>query len=157
MFNNNTSHGSLPVKFLKGEKQHNMDLWVLSFFNIYVFIWLRLVKIIACSIVDLSRSMWDLVPWPGIEPGSPALGVWSLSHWTTREVPWRISDSSLCNKESGILARLFPFRKQMGTALRFIVCYTMQSICSAWEHSLQLYHAIFISSLVGRDNSQGEL
>ena len=31
--------------------------------------------------------MWDLVPWPGIEPGPPALGVWSLSHWTTREVP----------------------------------------------------------------------
>ena len=25
--------------------------------------------------------MWDLVPW---EP--PALEVWSLSHWTTREV-----------------------------------------------------------------------
>ena len=25
---------------------------------------------------------------PGIEPGPPALGAWSLSHWTTREVPW---------------------------------------------------------------------
>ena len=31
--------------------------------------------------------MWDLVPQPGIEPASPALGVQSLSHWTTREVP----------------------------------------------------------------------
>ena len=29
----------------------------------------------------------DLVPRPGIEPGSPALGAQSLSHWTTREVP----------------------------------------------------------------------
>ena len=29
-----------------------------------------------------------LVPWPGIEPTSPALEVWSLTHWTTtlREV-----------------------------------------------------------------------
>ena len=27
-----------------------------------------------------------LVPRPGIET-SPALGVWSLNHWTTREVP----------------------------------------------------------------------
>ena len=88
---------------------------------------------------------------------SPALGVWSLSNWTTREVPGRISDSSLSNKELGILARLLPFHKQMGTAVRFIVCYTMQSICSAQEHILQLYHAIFISSLVGRDNSQGGL
>jgi len=24
---------------------------------------------------------------PGMEHGPPALGVWNLSHWTTREVP----------------------------------------------------------------------
>ena len=24
---------------------------------------------------------------PGIESGPPALGAWSLNHWTTREVP----------------------------------------------------------------------
>ena len=35
----------------------------------------------------LSYSMWDLILPPGIEPGPPALGVGSLSHWTTREVP----------------------------------------------------------------------
>ena len=35
----------------------------------------------------LSCSMWDLVPWPQIEPGPPALGARWLSHWTTREVP----------------------------------------------------------------------
>ena len=29
-----------------------------------------------------------LVPWPGIEPMPPALGAWSLNHWTTREVPF---------------------------------------------------------------------
>ena len=34
-----------------------------------------------------SCSMWDLVPWPGMESGSPALGAQSLSHWTTKEVP----------------------------------------------------------------------
>ena len=28
-----------------------------------------------------------LVPWPGVEPVLPALGVQSLKHWTTREVP----------------------------------------------------------------------
>ena len=31
--------------------------------------------------------MWDLVPWPGIKLTSPSLGVWSLSYWTTREIP----------------------------------------------------------------------
>jgi len=33
-----------------------------------------------------SCSVWDLVLWLGIEPWPPALGAWSLSHWTTREV-----------------------------------------------------------------------
>ena len=37
--------------------------------------------------MGLLCGMWDLVPWPGIEPGSPALGVWCLTHWTTREIP----------------------------------------------------------------------
>ena len=31
--------------------------------------------------------MWNLVPWPGTEPGPPALGAETLSHWTTRQVP----------------------------------------------------------------------
>ena len=30
--------------------------------------------------LSFSCSMWDLVPWPGIEPGPPALGAGSLSH-----------------------------------------------------------------------------
>ena len=34
-----------------------------------------------------SCGMWDLVPLPGTEPDFPALGVQSLNHWTTREVP----------------------------------------------------------------------
>ena len=28
-----------------------------------------------------------LVPQPGMEPMPPALAVWSLNHWATREVP----------------------------------------------------------------------
>ena len=31
-----------------------------------------------------SCGMWDLVPWPGIEPGPFALGAQSLNHWTTK-------------------------------------------------------------------------
>ena len=51
-----------------------------------------LIFVVACSIFScgmwiLGCSMWDLVPWPGIELGAPELGAWSLSHWTTREVP----------------------------------------------------------------------
>ena len=36
-----------------------------------------------------------LVPWPGIEPGPPAFKAWSLSHWTTREVPDIVLNFSL--------------------------------------------------------------
>ena len=43
--------------------------------NFFFFFWPRCV---ACGI---------LVPRPGIEPVPPPLGVWSLNHWTTREVP----------------------------------------------------------------------
>ena len=39
-----------------------------------------------CSMQTLSCGMWDLVPQPGINPRPPALGVWSLSHWTTKDV-----------------------------------------------------------------------
>ena len=35
----------------------------------------------------VSCGMWDLVPWPGIEPRPPALGLRSLSDYTTREIP----------------------------------------------------------------------
>ena len=43
--------------------------------------------IFRCNIEMIRCDLWDLAPWPGIEPESPALAVWSLSHWSTREVP----------------------------------------------------------------------
>ena len=39
------------------------------------------------AVPGLTWGMWDLVPWPGIKPGPPALGAQGLKHWTTREVP----------------------------------------------------------------------
>ena len=58
----------------------------------YSFIWLHQVLAVALKIFSygmktLSCGMRDLVPWPGIKPWAPALGMWSLSHWITREVP----------------------------------------------------------------------
>ena len=42
--------------------------------------------------LGLGCHMWNLSPWPGMERGPPALGVWSLSLWTTREVPKMLSE-----------------------------------------------------------------
>ena len=36
----------------------------------------------------VAACMWDLVPWPGIEPRPPALGTWSLIYCSIREVPF---------------------------------------------------------------------
>ena len=52
--------------------------------------------IFSCGMQTLSCGMRDLVPWPGVEPRPPALGAWSLSHWTIREVPLSIYFYLLC-------------------------------------------------------------
>ena len=49
-----------------------------GFFKKYLFIYL--------TARDLSCSIWDLVPWPGIEARTAALGALSLSPWTTMEI-----------------------------------------------------------------------
>ena len=47
----------------------------------HLFIWLCWVLRAACRI--FSCGIRDLVPQPGIQPGPPALGAQSLSHWIT--------------------------------------------------------------------------
>ena len=64
----------------------NYCVW--GFLKKKIFIYLsELVFVVAHRIFRLHHSMWDLVPWPGIEPRLPALGAWSLSHRNTREAP----------------------------------------------------------------------
>ena len=53
--------------------------------------WVLVVALVifSCNMQTLHWGVRDLVPWPGMKPGPPALGAQSLSHWTTREVPQR--------------------------------------------------------------------
>ena len=51
----------------------------------HTFPWLCRVLVLAYRV--FSCNLWDLVPRPEIEFRPPALGAWSLSHWTNREVP----------------------------------------------------------------------
>ena len=55
-----------------------------NFFLIFIYLFILLHWVLVAARGIFSCGMQDLVPWPGIEPGSPALGAWSLSHWTTR-------------------------------------------------------------------------
>ena len=69
------------------------------FLNIFIYLKTNKTLGLSCSIWNLHHNVWDLfffnwgmwnlVSWPGIQPGLFALGVWSLSHWTTGEVPRR--------------------------------------------------------------------
>ena len=67
------------------------NIVLLCFLKNILSVWLPWVFVVALGLFGLletwrifSCGMWDLVPWPGIEPGSLALGAQSLNHWTTK-------------------------------------------------------------------------
>ena len=76
---------SWTIKKAEHQRIDAFKLWswktpFFSFFKVFIYL----------PVPGLSCGMWDLVPWPGIKLGPPALGEWSISHWTTREVPGRL-------------------------------------------------------------------
>ena len=54
---------------------------------IFIYLFRPRWVLVAAHEIFVAACVWDIVPRPGIEPGPPALGVRSLTHWTTREVP----------------------------------------------------------------------
>ena len=60
-------------RYMRSSKDQMVQKFIkVYFFKKNIFLWLSQVLV----------AMWDLVPWPGMEPGPHALGVLSLSHWT---------------------------------------------------------------------------
>ena len=66
---------------------------LMLFLKIYfiLLIWVCQVLIVTSGIFDAACkificSVWNLVPWPGIELWPPALGAWSFRQWTTTKV-----------------------------------------------------------------------
>ena len=72
-FANTASHSTMCLfPFL------DSDLWCTTGFSCSVCFWF----------IWPPPAAWGIsVPWPGIEPMTPALEAWSLNHWTPREVP----------------------------------------------------------------------
>jgi len=58
----------------------------------FFFFKLRHIRSLTSSMWTLSFSLWDLVPWSGIEPGPPALRAQTLRHW---KVSWTEEPSKL--------------------------------------------------------------
>ena len=64
---------------------------ILIYFSMWLlWVFTAVCVFFRCSMQILSCSMWDLVPWPRIQLGPLHWGMWSLSQWTTREVPNRL-------------------------------------------------------------------
>ena len=91
------------------------------------FIWLGLVSVAALGI--FSYGMWDLVPWPGIEPGTPALGAGTLSHWTTREVPYGALSLSLPEMSQSLGHRQDCCWEDEGYGRAFILRVSLRCCC----------------------------
>ena len=51
--------------------------------------YLFLFILFGCS--HFSFSIWNLIPWAGVEPRPSVLGMSSLCHWTTREAPLMVN------------------------------------------------------------------
>ena len=90
-------------------------------------LFLRLKKIyiylFGCIGSGCSRDTWDLVPWRGFEPRPPALDVWILSHWTTRQVPffWCAPFLSLywtCYNIASVLCFSFLITRHVGVRIK---------------------------------------
>ena len=62
-------------------------IWHFKILTVWVLVAACRILIDAYGLLFKSCSTWHPVGSPGIEPGPPAFGVWSLNHWTTREVP----------------------------------------------------------------------
>ena len=90
-----------------------------------------------CSLLQYVKSfncnIWDPVLWPGIEPGPPALKSWSLSRWTTKEVPPRPC-CSFCGQASSQLPAVIHAYALLGENLLQPLCHLLDfakmSLCA---------------------------
>ena len=136
----NMAIGCVLVRTADESAYYSDSLWALKLFkkNIYLFIWLCRILVAACGIFiaacgifscgmwTLSCSVWDLVPWPGIEPGLPALGARSLSHWTT----WEVLDSLW-----------FLFTLKFKVAIDYFN-YCVSTCTGSWHSCVTLWHGL---------------
>ena len=107
--NNSNVASPLPYWYHRNKSESKKVAFIRStalrsfFGEIYLFIFKYLFD---CP--GLSCSVWDLVFWPAVT--HPSLGAWSLSHSTTREVPfWESVEGHIWGKFWGWLA---PFVKK---------------------------------------------
>ena len=109
----------------------------------------------------VAACVQDLVPWPRIKPGSPALGAQRLTHWTTREAPspslftrlwWLILCVNLTRPwVPRHLVKHAGFQTRTGTTLLALLGLRLAK-CRSWDFSAPLW-APFSASIITWANS----
>ena len=106
--------------------------------------WLKRLSSSSSSTQTTSCCMWSVVPQAGIESKPPALGVWSLSHWTTRKVDPLSVWTELLSYQSYILvpsrhsARIYQF-----VCLSLLLCLVTVNIKGCCVYSCSQIELIY--------------
>ena len=87
--------------------------------------------------------MWDLGLWPEIEPRPPALGAWSLSQRTPREVPIMVQ----FYKWSASLSSFYLCRADKTNFVRFVANNSMKKIKWAMNGSIYAWLSSGVSHI----------
>ena len=105
----------------------------------FFFFWLHWVLVVACKLLVTTVGSSSLTrdrTW-----GPPALGVWSLSHWDTREVPPLFSRFYSYISHYRVLSRI-PCAIHVDPYL-FSILYIVVCICQSQPPSLCIPHPHF--------------
>ena len=107
------------------------------FFSIFIYVLILAAPGPSCGMQylwwTLSCSMWALIPWPGIKPGSPALGAWGSNHWTIE----KSQSNSL--KEEIIILRIISLVFSISPFFPSHFPYSLELL---WNHQRACFHAI---------------
>ena len=94
----------------------------------YSFIWLYQVSPVACELLVAACGIW--FPNQGSNLGPlPALGAWSLSHWTTRGVPTPIFLPGEFHGQRSLVGYSSWGREESDTTERL----TLSHLCPCWR------------------------
>ena len=94
------------------------------------------------------QRMWDL-PQPGIRPMPPELEVWSLNHWTAREVPISLFISKSLTQPSKVAMSGLYLSKSHLLFFSFILFHPLWPPGSSCTHQATLAAASALSSVPG--------
>ena len=77
-------YGSVFQTVVQDPMGHDLQF---LFLNVYFCLLIGLHWVLVAG-SGIFSCIWDLIPWPGIEPGFPELQALNINPWATRQVSW---------------------------------------------------------------------